>query len=117
VKVLIMAGGIRAQRYARGMLNDVFLAESEVLIDEDRVREIVLWLEDRGYTLILDHRRGRWSSFIARLGGSSEGFFAKRNYGRTRLEAAERAKQRYLETPFLQQWTPEWRSRRTQASR
>jgi hypothetical protein len=92
------------------MSSEVFLDESVVLSDEDRVREIDLWLDERGYALVLDNRRGRWSSFIARLGGSSAGF-SKRDFGRTKLEVAERAQQRYLETPFLQQWTPEWRSR------
>ena len=98
------------------MLNEAFPAESEALSDEDGVREIELWLEERGYALALDNRRGEWSSFIARLGSSSGGS-VKRNYGQTRLEAAERAKQRYLETPFLQQWTPEWESRRARARR
>jgi hypothetical protein len=74
------------------------------------VKEIESWLEERGYALVLDNRRGRWSSFIARLGGSSAGF-SKRDFGRTRLDVAERARRRYLETPFLQQWTPAWQSR------
>jgi hypothetical protein len=85
--------------------------DSAALSDEDRAREIELWFEERGYALVFDHRRGRWSSIIARLGSS--GGLSKRDVGRTRLEAAERAQQRYLETPFLQQWTPVWQSAST----